>query len=89
MRKTRGNNIKYSIPLLITTGSVVALKITIGIIVICQPIISKIEIMKVTWAWTLIFFVGRSSWGSAQSSLGGFFASLRIIFGSYVSSKLY
>ena len=89
MRKTRGNTIKYTIPLLITTGSVVALKITIGIIVICQPIISRIEIMKVTWALTLIFFVVRSSWGNAQSSLRGFFASLRIIFGSYVSSKLY
>ena len=89
MRKTRGNTIKYTIPLLITTGSVVALKITIGIIVICQPIISRIEIMKVTWALTLIFFAVRSSWGNAQSSLRGFFASLRIIFGSYVSSKLY
>ena len=84
MRNARGNKIKYSIILLIITGNVVELKITTTIIPMMTPIISKTEIMKVTWAFTLILFNCNSSfwscWSKAFSDLGGFCACLKIRF---------
>ena len=47
-------------------------------------IISRIEVTKVTWAFTIIFFAGRSSssilWAKALSDLGGFFTCLKMRF---------
>ena len=84
IRKARGSKIKYSIILLIITGNVVDLKINTTTIPMTKPIISKIEIMKVTCAFTLIFFVCMSSswrcWGKEFSNLGRFCACLKIRF---------
>ena len=81
MRNTRGNKIKYIIPTLITTGMVVDLKICTTILAIRPPIISNIEIIKVTWALTRTLLTGKPSASSllakSWSVLGGFSACLK------------
>ena len=81
MRNTRGNKIKYIIPTLITTGMVVDLKICTTNLAMRPPIISNIEIIKVTWALTRTLLMGKPSASSllakSWSVLGGFSACLK------------